>query len=448
MPLLGRSRLKRYVAVAIACLFLISADAPLTKLEPTFKAPATVTAADRDVTSLTLSWEQVAGAPAYRVEQSTNPGLTAGSYYTVTAPTAEIPGLSPDTTYYVKVGVVRSDGTAAGPYSAPLEVRTEPRPKVAPVEHPLRVASYNVYCDYCFAGHPNELPWSGRRDAVVSTIKSRMPDVIGLQEASAARLKEDTSVPGVAQFEDLHNGLVAAGAPYELTNTARNNCIDPNTATNCQEQYRGASAGVRILFNTSTVTLLSQGAVKLASGLQSDDRYLAWAILRQQATNKSFFFVNVHLVQHLGDPAYFDLRQKQAQQVVETIQSNNPAGLPVLIAGDLNSNKWAKPTNAPYDVLTQAGFLDPLGNTYRQDLPSAGATAERRIRSNLDSYNGFSRKPPARNNYGNGTYMDYILTSRMRTLEWETVVDVDDQGNFIGVIPSDHNMIRADVLLP
>jgi hypothetical protein len=48
----------------------------------------------------------------------------------------------------------------------------------------------------------------------------------------------------------------------------------------------------------------------------------------------------------------------------------------------------------------------------------------------------------------NGSNLDYIFTTPMRTLEWETVLNLDSSGKLAGTIPSDHNMIRAKVLLP
>ena len=48
----------------------------------------------------------------------------------------------------------------------------------------------------------------------------------------------------------------------------------------------------------------------------------------------------------------------------------------------------------------------------------------------------------------NGIYLDYIWTSPgIRVPEWETVMDLDADGNFVGRIPSDHNMLRADVVI-
>ena len=106
------------------------------------------------------------------------------------------------------------------------------------------------------------------------------------------------------------------------------------------------------------------------------------------------------------------------------------------------------PANAPYDVVVASGHVDPLGNTYRSTTTAPGATVEKRIRTNFASFNGFKRLAPKSFTYINGTHLDYIFTTPMRVSEWETVVNIDAEGNFIGVIPSDHNMLRATVYLP
>ncbi|MCU1533427.1 MAG: Fibronectin type protein (modular protein), partial [Arthrobacter sp.] len=103
----------------------------------------------------------------------------------------------------------------------------------------------------------------------------------------------------------------------------------------------------------------------------------------------------------------------------------------------------------PYDVLIAAGLVDPLGNDYLQEFPSMAATAETRINTYLNSWNGLGRVPRANaDRAANGTYIDYILTSKMRVSKWETVANLDTAGNYAGIFPSDHNMIVATVGLP
>ncbi len=413
-----------------------------------YPAPTGLASTFQSPTTISLTWKAVTGAKGYRLQRASNSSMSGASFYSFTGTAADIRGLSPNATYYFQVRVIDSTGTGVSDYSQKVAVKTPAKPILPAITNPLRVATYNVSCDYCFAGLANELPWTGRRDSVVSTIIGQKPDVLGVQEASSGRLKGDTSVAGVTQFEDLQSRLAIAGVAYKLTNTKRNNCVNDTTPYQCVYQYKGASDGTKILYNSAKVDLLGQGSQKLVTQTGATDRYVAWAVLRQKSTGKSFFFANTHLIDHMSDSAYFTLRQKQAQQVAATIVAKNTSKLPVIVVGDLNSNKWTSPSNAPYDALTKAGYIDPLGNTYKNDLPSSAATAEKTIRANFESFNGFKRKAPARNTYGNGTYMDYIFTSRMRTAVWENVVNIDSSGNFVGTIPSDHNMIRADVQLP
>jgi hypothetical protein len=44
--------------------------------------------------------------------------------------------------------------------------------------------------------------------------------------------------------------------------------------------------------------------------------------------------------------------------------------------------------------------------------------------------------------------VDYIFVSPMEVKQWEVVARLDKSGRFIGTIPSDHNMLRATVVLP
>ncbi|MCZ2403069.1 endonuclease/exonuclease/phosphatase family protein [Paenarthrobacter sp. Z7-10] len=370
-------------------------------------------------------------------------------FHWFTTPSGQVRGLKSGTTYYAKVRVITATGASLSAYSGAVAGKTSSAPTPLPaISHPLLVASYNIKCANCNDGLANELTWSGRRAAVVATIKSKAPDVIGLQEASQGWLKDDSRPGGLAQFEDLQQRLKSAGVPYALTNAKRNNCVKDTTPTNCVYSNNGASQGTKIMYNANTVSLVSQGSIKLPALKAADNqRYLAWAVLKQKSTGKTFFFGDTQL-DASKTSGYYDLRKRQTQAIVADIVKLNVNHLPALMVGDFNSHKWTLPSNAPYDVMMGANFVDPLGNTYQNDIPSAAATAEVRIRSNYDSFNGFERRARARNTSGNGTYLDYIFTSKMRVSKWETVLNIDTNGNFIGTIPSDHNMVDATVQLP
>ncbi len=401
-----------------------------------------------------LTWNPVPNAPGYRLAIATKPDMSNAEWrrYAGTN-TAEIRGLNQLTTYYFQVRVIDDAGTALSAYTPVLNVATKAVPPAPPaLANPLTAASYNVMCANCASEgdeNPNSRPWSERRSAVVNNIKSKMPDIIGIQEASQGWLNEPGQVGGLSQFEDLLQRLNAAGAKYAISNTKRNNCVDATTPTDCVYADQGASKGTRIFYNPATVEIVKTGSQALPqASVPENPRFFAWAIAKQKSTGKQFFFGDTHLSTSKAD-GFYELRKQQAEAIVGVIKQANPAGLPVLMTGDLNSSKWQKPSNAPYDVFTNFGLVDPLGNDYWQDFPSMAATAEKRINTHLDSWNGFATLAPAvGNTAANGSYIDYILTSKMRVSQWETVANVDSAGNFVGIIPSDHNMIVATVGLP
>jgi uncharacterized protein with LGFP repeats len=144
------------------------------------------------------------------------------------------------------------------------------------------------------------------------------------------------------------------------------------------------------------------------------------------------------------------MRIKQTQSITAFAKAKSAAlKLPVLIVGDLNSSKWALPSNGPHDVLTAAGYYDPIGNTYSNYPPSGEATAEKTINANYDSYNGLKSDIAPSRTFGNGSHLDYIFTSKMRVGEWKMVLNNGGSGSTqVAAIPSDHNMITAKVELP
>ncbi|MDQ0633527.1 endonuclease/exonuclease/phosphatase family metal-dependent hydrolase [Arthrobacter pascens] len=401
-----------------------------------------------------LTWNPVPNAPGYRLAIATKPDMSDAEWrrYAGTN-TAEIRGLNQLTTYYFQVRVIDDAGTALSAYTPVLSIATKAEPPAPPaLTNPLKVASYNVMCATCTpedTDTANPLPWSERRGAVVANIKSRMPDIIGVQEASQGWLNEPGQTVSLSQFEDLLQRLNSAGANYAVSNNKRNNCVDSTTPTNCVYADQGASQGARIFYNPTAVEIVKSGSKALpVASVPENPRFFAWAIAKQKSTGKLFFFGDTHLSTSKAE-GFYELRKLQAETIVSVIRQENSAGLPILMTGDLNSSKWQKPSNAPYDVFTNFGLIDPLGNDYWQDFPSMAATAEKRINAFLDSWNGYNIVAPGTSNKAaNGSYIDYILTSKMRVSQWETVANVDSAGNFVGIIPSDHNMVVATVGLP
>ncbi|MET4096678.1 fibronectin type III domain-containing protein [Arthrobacter sp. UYCu712] len=434
---------------------LNSAGADLTAYSPpvtakTLVAPPTpptgLKSTAQSTTTLAFSWGAVADAPQYRLALSSKSDMSSPSYLTTTSASGEMRGLSPATAYYAQVRVISATGAGITSYSPVVKATTAAVPVLPAVANPLSVASFNIHCFTCVDGMPEEKSWAERRAAVVQTIVSKMPDIIGVQEASQTWL--DNRPGGYTQFEDLRDRLTAAGGAYKLTDSDRNNCVDSRLPTNCVYADKGASAGTKIFYNANTVKLIRSGSKELPAVAAADiPRFVAWAEAVQLSTGKHVFFADAHL--EIGkDAASNDLRKRQAQTVMDTIKSKNTGALPVILVSDMNSNKWTEPANGPYDVITSQGLVDPLGNTFKSWYPSGAATAEKVVNRRVNSWNGFERAVRQGAAGTSGAYIDYIFTSKMRVTYYENVAKIDALGNYVGTFASDHNMQFATVGLP
>ncbi|MFT3969526.1 MAG: hypothetical protein QM695_04390 [Micropruina sp.] len=394
----------------------------------------------RDGGSLTLAWRARPGVGSYQVRYAADPELAGARHASTTQTTLRLTALKKNTEYWVQLRAKSAAGTAITTFSTAVRATTT----TGSVDAPLRAASYNILCANCSTSHP----WAKRRSTLVKAIKAQDLDVLGVQEASQG-LTSAASGEQKAQFADL---LDLLGSRYALTNSFRYNCEKSTSPTNCSPVDRGASHDVRIIYNTDRIAALRHGSVQFADQAPDDTlRFLAWAELRQRASGTRFFVVNTHLDPRDDNPysqLHHNLRAAQARELVATIKKENTSRLPVIVLGDFKTNKYAVPNNAPYDVITGAGYLDPLGNTANSRIPDRSAIVESRIGTEFNTKNNLTKSAP-KSAYINGSVIDYIYVSPgVRVSEWETVVDVDATGTFTTTPPSDHNMVRITAYLP
>jgi endonuclease/exonuclease/phosphatase family metal-dependent hydrolase len=407
---------------------LASGTEPLAPVVPSYpyaKPNAVVAKASAGgADTVVVSWNSLGTGVRYQIRWVNGRTGSAESRI-VTVPATTIGGLWNRTRYYFRVRAVGTDGKADSPWSKRVATTTKtPRD---PKAKRLRVATYNIR-NGTKSGEGK--PWSVRRTLVADAIKSRKLDVVGLQEAEHNRVSS-----GVAQYRDVLN---LVGSQWRITST-------------------GNTAGTRIIYNSKTLSLVRQGSAKL-TGDNKPKRYVVWAVFTQKSSGRKFFFANTHLVRNPGGAVkssgkcgksstkYYKMRRKQASQVVAAIRAHS-GGLPVVLTGDMNSHKFHCPNNGPYRVYKAAGLVDPIGNPDRSTSP-VGATTELRIHTQYDSSNHFKAAPKT-HGWVNGTNVDYVWVSRsVTTVAYETVVKITANGQFDGPAPSDHNMIRATVLIP
>lgn len=310
----------------------------------------------------------------------------------------------------------------------------------------IRVGSFNVRGVHLDG--KGGLPWRERRPAVVRDILGERVDVLGLQEVNHAPGYADRLEDGPNQMLDLVAGLTEGGGTYALTNSAAMDCLREWTTARCEYVDRDASRMTRILYNTSTLSMLSQGshAYRVQSAGERDTRYLVWATFQVRATGHEFFFANTHLSN--GSAA---LQQAQTVELIEQVQRLR-GDLPVVVVGDLQRTKFRAPIDVTLEAMKAAGFGDVLDQRFETPWVKQHR-AQRRIKGWINTMNGFERdlRPYAyeddKRKLGNN--IDWVFASNeLAVPEWKVVARFDRQLRLRGVIPSDHFMVRATITLP
>ena len=172
---------------------------------------------------------------------------------------------------------------------------------------PLPVMSFNVR--YGTAKDSNYV-WQNRKDAVCAMIMDQHPAVFGVQEALDFQL---------AYFEEHCPG-------YKYVGVGREDGV-----------HEGEHMAV--YYDTERIELeewgtywLSETPFKPSLGWDAACRRTAtWALLKDKATDRHFYFVNTHL-DHVGKEA----RRNGLLLLVDRIASINPNHYPMVLTGDMN----------------------------------------------------------------------------------------------------------------
>ena len=313
----------------------------------------------------------------------------------------------------------------------------------------VRVGSFNVsgvHADSAASGEHRV--WKVRRPKVVAQILAQRLDVVGVQEANQSSTYKSRLTYGENQYLDLRGALNAKGGTYALTNTNAYDCVNARSTYKCVYKDQDASGSNRILYNTRTVTLVREGAITYADkAAGKSNRYLAWAVFRMKATGKQFFFTNTHL-----DPYSIPARTKQWDEMIAAIRDLK-GYLPVVSVGDFNTSKFSDYAGTYISRMKSNGFGDVVNQVAGRNT-LVTPRAESTYRAWVNSYNAYRRdiKPyayeDARHKIGNG--IDWIFASdAVRVKGWEVVMDVSPSTlRLRGVIPSDHNLVRATLVFP
>jgi endonuclease/exonuclease/phosphatase family metal-dependent hydrolase len=370
------------------------------------QAPTDLRASTSD-TGTYLTWN--AGASTgFEISQATDPGMTQNvtTYLTTGADHTFSPtGLVPGTRYYFQVRAM--NGSTAGAYSAPVEQGT------TTIEQPVSVMTYNILestDDGRVEGGQRVAPWSQRLPGAVSLIRQANPDVIAIQEGAA--------FVGSSTTERQVDSLVSAlDGTYSLADTE----IAPP-----QRHY--FRTGVYILYKTADYAPVGTGD----HWSLGDNRYAAYQVLKNLKTDARFLMVASHL--EVGTGTSFDAgREAETKQML--LDAGAYAGssdLPIVYAGDFNSDGGAiHDFDGPGIEMRAEGVADSYDS------------AQTVTNAQYDSSNDYMQTAPAHNEA-----IDHVYVSPgIGVTSWNLILDLTD-GQFVGVIPSDHNPLVADLLIP
>jgi endonuclease/exonuclease/phosphatase family metal-dependent hydrolase len=461
----GTSRRKRrsVVAIGLAAVLAGAVVALAGPVEATRRPAPRAVKVVAGQSAVAVRWHKVRRAPGYRVRWSTHRSM-AGSHKISTARHwVRIGGLTPSTRYFVQVAVAgrKGYGRRLGPWSRVVARRTLPPPcpstgdlgdptPAVPTGRPteLQVASFNIRTMALDSRDHPEQRWWNRRDRVAALLlgaattrnaASPPPEVIAVQEANQSY----TRFAGLCtnQLVDLRNRLnAAAGVRYEATS------LSPSS-----------SIGTRILFDTTRLRLERAGSVLLAAP-STTHPHLSWAVFQVRDGGQRFFFGSVHLVPNEDSNSHL-VRDAEWDRLLEVLADPGlTERLPIVLGGDFNSPRSGAGANTSAVThlprMYDAGFgdmllggLDPADRELqtsetRPQQPPANAEC-----ATMNFFLAAQRCEEDKTLVGQP--IDYLFASNDLVVRgWQLVLDLDAQGNWLGTIPSDHNLLRATVTLP
>jgi endonuclease/exonuclease/phosphatase family metal-dependent hydrolase len=439
------------ITAVLACTLGVMAPATAAT-----RTPPRLHATSATSTTITLNWGAVAGAKVYRIMSSTRIGMRQPTYHRFTSTTGTLRHLRPSQRYYFRAAVLDPRTgrriSAYTPRKFPTFVtKAVSMTKLVPPPTPtsnapydLRVGSYNVQSLTLDRTVGNQRPWRQRRAGVIANILGENVDVIGIQEANQSNSFANRVVDGPNQFMDLRNGLNRAGGSFEVTTSASYNCADPSSSYKCRYRNWGAGGGDHILYNTKTLTMLSHGAVRYASAKTTGTlaRYLTYAKFQVNSTGRRFLFTSTHLDKD---------RATEWREVVQQV-NRLKGSLPVVNVGDYNTQKYDTLASRMLPGMKNAGYGDVLNQQYKTNpvkYPRAQSTVNGHLYSFNHDYRDVRRfSCDVKTKIGNN--IDWVFaTNSLAVREWKVVANYNPATMQLnGVIPSDHNMIRATITLP
>lgn len=318
----------------------LTADAARAKQKTKLSQIKMVSFIGGSTTSLTLSWKRVKKAKKYEIDIATNYAMRSSGTRRIKASsgtrmTYVYSGLVTGKTYCFQVRAKK--GKSYGKRS-PRTCKPTVIARGSSTGTVYRVMTYNVCADAC-ADNSRAESWSKRSSLATSLIRSQDPDVLALQE-------HPHGVNGPLLTEKLNASYAAT--TYESAKDL--------LYKRSRFSIAGGSGGT--------------GSIELSSG-----RWAVWAeLIDKEAGNRHVIFVSAHLTPGKSD-ATDSLRGRETTNLISAINRVNTRNVPVVYAGDFNSNK-SRPNDAPAKSFHVAGYYDAYDLARKLSRPNWNSAAD------------------------------------------------------------------------
>jgi endonuclease/exonuclease/phosphatase family metal-dependent hydrolase len=273
----------------------------------------------------------------------------------------------------------------------------------------VNVMTYDIrdlLSDGTFEGSGDIAPWSKRAPKEAALIRQAHPDVIAVQEGASFVGKSTT----VRQVDSLRHAIRDG---YRVAHTEIH-APHPHS-------FR---TGDYIIYNSATLAPVGRGS-HFSVG---NEKYAAYAEFASRTSGAKFMFVSTHLLVGLGHGD--DLtREAETKKILSTVgRIAAKRHIPVIYAGNFNS------------PVASVGAGQAMNAAHARD---ALAVAPKRTNAHYNSDNEYLRTPPK-----SGVDIDHIFVPAAVKIVSAGVVVHLRHGKFVGVIPSDHNPVVAQLRYP
>ncbi|MBQ9874931.1 MAG: endonuclease/exonuclease/phosphatase family protein [Thermoguttaceae bacterium] len=258
-----------------------------------------------------------------------------------------------------------------------------------------RVMSFNILCDLASSPETN---WEYRRGALLDTIQSSDPDLLGLQEAVAVELEFlSKELPGYKWFGVGRDDGKEKGEVMAIFYKAdKFDLLDSGTFWLSETPDEPSKGWDAMCFRTVT-----------------------WGKFKDKTNGKEFVYANTHL-DHVGTTA----REEGAKLILRRLRDAANGELPFFISGDFNVNDKSE----AYRTIT-AGTDDIPG------LRDANKVAKERDAAQEYTYHDMDRIAPE-----DGQIIDFIFVNdKADVLKFK----INPVRHSSGRCPSDHSSIVA-----